>query len=174
VPDSASPGPSLLPVLKRNARAIVLDGHQDGESCELILIKRTRPDGLPPYWVTPGGGVEPEDPTILAAMHREVSEEIGGTVAGAVPVYVDTEPTTGPDGTAGVKVQFFFACRLVSMDPALRHGPEVEHPNGSYETVRVPFTREGIAAVDLSPASVSDYLRQNLEGVRALLAADIA
>ncbi|HWU11969.1 MAG TPA: NUDIX domain-containing protein, partial [Streptomyces sp.] len=58
------------PVVKRTARAILLDGD------DLILIKRTKP-GVDPYWLTPGGGVEPEDTTVVDALHREVDEELG-------------------------------------------------------------------------------------------------
>lgn len=165
-PSAALP-PGLLPVLKRTARAVVLDGP------DLVLIKRTRPGSPAPYWVMPGGGVEPEDATLAEAMRREVHEELGARVAGAVPVLVDTEPTTAADGTAGVKVQVFFACRLVSLDPAERHGPEVEHPNGSYDIVRVPFTRDGLAAVDLVPVAAAHYLRENLEGVLSLVDARV-
>ena len=44
---------------------------------ELILIKRTKP-GKEPYWITPGGGVEPDvDRTVVDALHREVAEELG-------------------------------------------------------------------------------------------------
>ncbi len=57
-------------VVKRTARAVLLDGDQ------LVLIKRTKP-GVDPYWVTPGGGVEPEDSSVVAALHREVLEELG-------------------------------------------------------------------------------------------------
>ncbi|OIV38489.1 NUDIX hydrolase [Mangrovactinospora gilvigrisea] len=159
----------LLPVLQRNARGIVLDERDGSPVPDVVLIKRTRPGGMPPYWVMPGGGVEPDDPTLEDAMRREVSEELGATVGPAVPVLVDTEPTTGADGTAGVKVQVFFACRLRTLDPALRHGPEVDAPVGSYEIVRVPFSRAGLGSVDLVPVAARRYLQQNLEGVLSLL-----
>ena len=57
-------------VTRRSARAILLDGD------DLLLIKRTRP-GQEPYWVSIGGGVEPEDATLEDAVRREVLEEIG-------------------------------------------------------------------------------------------------
>jgi hypothetical protein len=72
-----------------------------------------------------------------------------------------------------VKVQHFFVCSLESMDPALRHGPEVDEPAGEYEIVRVPFTRVGIASVHLVPLSLRHYLDGNIEGVRALHAPDL-
>ncbi|GAA2135900.1 NUDIX hydrolase [Streptomyces synnematoformans] len=154
-------------VVKRTARAILLDGD------EMLLIKRTKP-GREPYWITPGGGVEPGDPSVVAALHREVDEELGARVTGAVPVFVDTVPEgpEGPGGERGVKVQHFFACRLTSMDLTRRHGPEVEAPCGEYETVRIPFTREGVDSVEVVPPSLRAYLRTNIEGVLAVLADD--
>ncbi|MFB6598516.1 NUDIX domain-containing protein [Streptomyces diastaticus] len=154
-------------VVKRTARAVLLDGDQ------LVLIKRTKP-GVDPYWVTPGGGVEPEDGSVVVALHREVLEELGAKITDVVPCFVDTVEHIGVDAeTTGVKVQHFFVCRLGTMDPSLRHGPEVEEPCGEYEIVRIPFTRLGIASVHLVPLSLRHYLDGNIEGVRALLAPDL-
>lgn len=191
------------PVVKRTARAILLDG---GSNLRMVLIKRTKP-GLEPYWITPGGGVEPGDTSVVAALHRELDEELGAKITQAVPAFVDTvvhdpdsdDPgfeNTDPDGSDGsgprdlgpagagepdaaghhpdaVKVQHFFVCRLASMDPAQRHGPEVERPRGEYEIVTVPFTSAGIDSVELVPPSLRAYLRANIEGVPALLAPDL-
>ncbi|WP_059010014.1 NUDIX domain-containing protein [Streptomyces specialis] len=159
------------PVVKRTARAILLD-----EADRLVVIKRTKP-GRPPYWITPGGGVEPTDATVLDALHREVFEELGAEITDVVPAFVDTVPCTQDDGDGlppGLKVQHFFVCRLVSMDLSLRHGPEVEAPRGTYEIVRLPFTPEGLASVDVVPSSLSRYLAANVPGIRALLARDFA
>jgi 8-oxo-dGTP pyrophosphatase MutT (NUDIX family) len=155
------------PVVKRTARAILLDGP------DMIVIKRTKP-GLAPYWITPGGGVEPGvDDTVVQALHREVDEELGAKVTDVVPAFVDTVPHPTEDAEDGVKVQHFFACRLGSMDLSRRHGPEVEEPCGEYEIVRLPFTREGVASVEVVPPSLRAYLDRNIEGVRALLADDL-
>ncbi|MEU2231574.1 NUDIX domain-containing protein [Streptomyces vietnamensis] len=154
------------PVIKRTARAILLDGD------DLILIKRTKP-GMDPYWVTPGGGVEPTDATVVEALHREVLEELGAKITDVVPCFVDTVEHIVDGGVSGVKVQHFFVCRLGSMDASLRHGPEMEEPIGEYEIVRVPFNRVGIAAVNLVPLSLRHYLDGNIEGVRAMHAPDL-
>lgn len=165
-------------VVKRTARAILLDGE------DLILIKRTKP-GRAPYWITPGGGVEASDATVVEALHRELDEELGAKITDVVPVFVDTVEHFGDDGgggrgdgnggnrAGGVKVQHFFVCRLDWMDPARRHGPEVEEPCGTYEIVRVPFTRVGIASVEVVPLSLRHYLDGNIEGVRAMHAPDL-
>lgn len=158
---------TVRPVVKRTARAVLLDGDH------LILIKRTKP-GITPYWVTPGGGVEPHDTSVIDALHRELDEELGAKITAVVPCFVDTVEHTDEDkGMTGVKVQYFFLCRLESMDTDRRHGPEVEAPCGAYEIVHVPFTRVGIASVHLVPLSLRHYLDGNIEGVRALHAPDL-
>jgi 8-oxo-dGTP pyrophosphatase MutT (NUDIX family) len=163
------------PVVKRTARAILLDRGPHGP--ELVLIKRTKP-GRPPYWITPGGCVEKSDPTVVDALHRELAEELGGKAADTVPAFVDTvRYTHHDDGTPahpdGVKIQHFFVCRLESMDLSRRHGPEVDEPNGEYDVVRLPFTREGVTSVNVVPASLRAYLAANIEGITALLADDL-
>ncbi|KNB49091.1 NUDIX domain-containing protein [Streptomyces caatingaensis] len=163
---------TVRPVVKRTARAILLTGEPGSDELEMILIKRTKP-GQEPYWITPGGGMEPEDGTVVAALHREVDEELGGKVTDVVPAFVDTVPHSAHHAAHGVKVQHFFVCRLASMDLSRRHGPEVDEPTGTYEVVRVPFTREGIASVEVVPPSLRSYLAENIEGVRALLADDL-
>ncbi|WP_033217788.1 NUDIX domain-containing protein [Kitasatospora phosalacinea] len=170
----------VRPVVKRTARAILLEFDADDPHApaSLVLIRRVRPGSPRPYWITPGGGVEPTDETVVAALHREVDEELGGKVTDVVPAFVDTVAHSHhDDGTPahphGVKVQHFFACRLAGMDESRRHGPEVERPNGEYEIVRVPFTREGVTSVNVVPPSLRAYLAANIEGVRALLAPDL-
>jgi 8-oxo-dGTP pyrophosphatase MutT (NUDIX family) len=154
--------PATRPVVKRTARAILLDGG------DLVLIKRTKP-GLAPYWLTPGGGVEADDPTVVAALRRELHEELGAEVTDVVPAFVDTVEHITDEGAHGVKVQYFFACRLASMDLSQRHGPEIEAPDGDYEVVRVPFSRLGIASVGIVPLTLRHYLDANIEGVLGLL-----
>ncbi|MCE7081469.1 NUDIX domain-containing protein [Streptomyces sp. ST2-7A] len=172
-------------VVKRTARAILLDTGPPGcgerpRAPEMIVIKRTKP-GMAPYWITPGGGVEPGDATVLDALHREVFEELGAKVTDVVPAFVDTVPIGPADGhealrAAGphaVKVQHFFVCRPASIDPSLRHGPEVDEPCGEYETVRLPFTRAGLSSVNLVPETLYRYLMRNIPGVLSLLAPDL-
>ncbi|MEV4739337.1 NUDIX domain-containing protein [Streptomyces sp. NPDC049555] len=166
------------PVVKRTARAILLDtpdapgGGSRPAGHEMILIKRTKP-GEPPYWITPGGGVEPQDPTVVAALHREVDEELGAKVTDVVPAFVDTVRHSLHHAAHGVKVQHFFVCRLASMDLSRRHGPEIDEPCGTYEVVRIPFTPDGLESVEVVPPSLRTYLRENVEGILALLAPDL-
>lgn len=90
---------NVLPIIKRNARAILLDGD------ELVLIKRTKP-GREPYWVTVGGGVEADDASIEDALHREVFEELGGELSKAELVHLITDELDG-----GIGVQHIFDVR---------------------------------------------------------------
>src|SRR5437879_11051922 len=118
-------------IIKRSARVILLDGE------DLVLIKRSKP-GRDPYWVTVGGGVEEDDASIEGALHREVFEELGGTLERAELVHLITDEVEG-----GVGVQHIFAARLAAMDVSVRTGTEFSQPErGAYEIVRVPFTAE--------------------------------
>jgi 8-oxo-dGTP pyrophosphatase MutT (NUDIX family) len=101
---------TVRPVVKRTARAVLLDGDH------LILIKRTKP-GVDPYWITPGGGVEPDDTTVVDALHREVYEELGAKIVDVVPCFVDTVEHIGEDaGTTGEGAAF------LRLQPGV-HGP---------------------------------------------------
>ncbi|GLU47191.1 NUDIX domain-containing protein [Nocardiopsis ansamitocini] len=145
-------------ITRQSARAILLDG------ADLILIKRTRP-GKPPYWVTPGGGVEPEDADIEAALRREIHEELAGTLRAPQQVFV----SLAPNSRGGLTLHRFFLATLVAMDPERRTGPEFGFPeNGTYETVRVPFTREGITGVALRPPVLVEFLTANITALTVL------
>jgi 8-oxo-dGTP pyrophosphatase MutT (NUDIX family) len=145
-------------IVKRSARAILLDGD------ELVLIKRTRP-GRDPYWVTVGGGVEDSDPTIEAALHREVFEELGGTLSRAELVHLITDQLSD-----GLGVQHIFAARLESMNLSARTGTEFHKPErGGYEVVRVPFAAEAIRQLNLMPPELADFAAANLAAIQSVL-----
>ncbi|RIQ31204.1 NUDIX domain-containing protein [Jiangella rhizosphaerae] len=97
----------------RSARALLFD-----DAGRLVLIKRMRP-GLPPYWTTPGGRVEPSDASVEAALHRELMEELGATAELFGEVHV-VEPTP-----AHPTRQHVFLARLLTIDAGLRCGPEL-------------------------------------------------
>lgn len=148
----------MTEIVKRSARAILLDGD------ELLLIKRTKP-GQEPYWVTVGGGVEDEDPTIEAALHREVFEELGGTLQCAELVHLITD---GLDG--GIGIQHIFAARLNSMNMSSRTGTEFSKPErGGYEVVRVPFTAETIRELKLMPPQLAEFIVANTAAIASVL-----
>ncbi|MFG2775095.1 NUDIX domain-containing protein [Streptomyces sp. NPDC048350] len=145
-------------IIKRSARAILLDGE------DLVLIKRTR-CGREPYWVTVGGGVEDWDASVLAALRREVFEELGGKLESAELVLLITDQMEG-----GVGVQHIFAARLGSMDLAARTGTEFSNPErGVYEVVRVPFTPEAVREVNLMPPELAAFILANTDAITSVL-----
>ncbi|WP_431951224.1 NUDIX hydrolase [Actinacidiphila sp. bgisy167] len=148
----------MTDIVKRNARAILLDGD------ELVLIKRTKP-GREPYWVTVGGGIEEADATIEAALHREVFEELGGKLERAELVHLITDELDG-----GVGVQHIFAARLESMDLAARTGSEFSKPErGRYEVVRIPFTGEAVRELNLMPPDLAEFIAANTDAIISVL-----
>lgn len=145
-------------IVKRSARAILLDGD------ELVLIKRTKP-GRDPYWVSVGGGVEEEDDSIEAALHREVFEELGGTLDRAELVHLITDELEG-----GIGVQHIFAARLAGMDVSARTGSEFSKPErGGYEIVRVPFTADSIRDLKLMPPELAHFTAANIDAIVSVL-----
>jgi len=139
----------LESVTKRSARAILIDDHGD-----LVLIKRMQP-GKAPYWTAPGGSIEPDDPSVEAALVRELREELGAEVAFAQQVFLVSSP-------AGDGVQHFFVCRLRQLDLSRRCGPEFDDPaRGSYNLDRVPLTGDDLAQVDLRPVELRTFILAN-------------
>lgn len=145
-------------IIKRSARAILLDGD------ELVLIKRTKP-GRDPYWVTVGGGVEEEDDSIQTALHREVFEEVGGTLDRAELVHLITDELEN-----GIGVQHIFAARLATMDLSVRTGTEFTQPErGAYEIVRIPFTAEAVGKLDVMPPELAEFVAANIGAIVSVL-----
>lgn len=135
--------------VRHSARAVLLDGD------DLVLFRRVRPGRPEPYYVTPGGAVEPGDASPEAAMRRELDEELGATAGPAVPL-----PTVA-DGDKRISV---FACRLRTLDPTRRSGPEFHAPGaGTHEIVRIPCTTEGIRSINLVPPELADLLAANAD-----------
>lgn len=157
------PAPAAVSGPRHTARAVIVD---DGQ---LLLIKRVQPLRDPePYWVTVGGGIEPDDAHPEAAMRREVAEELGGAVGSAQQIYVATEAK--PEG--GSRFSYFFLTTLVRMDLLARTGEEFGLPDrGSYEVQWVPFTAAGLGAIRLLPPQLAGYLAANADGLRELAAA---
>lgn len=103
----------VIMTVLRSARALLVDA-----GGRLVLIRRVRP-GRAPYWTTPGGRVEPSDDSLESALHRELLEELGATAELLGQVHV-VEPTVDHP-----TCQHVFLARLLTMDPALRCGPEL-------------------------------------------------
>lgn len=148
-----------MAVGRRAARAILVDAAD-----RLVLIKRTKPN-QPPYWTTPGGGVEDSDGSVEAALRRELAEELGAEVAGVSQVFLMSNPSD-----SGVSVQHFFVARLLSLDESARSGPEFDDPSrGGYKLDRIDLRGNELASVDLKPHALRDFILANLEALLAEL-----
>ncbi|CAO5238982.1 NUDIX domain-containing protein [Frankia sp. AgKG'84/4] len=138
-------------VVRRTARAILID-----EESQLVLFRRTLPRRKP-YWSTPGGGVDPEDDSIEAALHRELAEELGATVDRVQQVFLASPPRGD-----GIAVAHFFVCRLVSMDLSLRTGEEFSNPaKGRYDVERIDLRGKKLSRYALQPPEVREFILAN-------------
>ncbi|MGX9889171.1 NUDIX domain-containing protein [Streptomyces sp. NPDC002276] len=138
--------------VRHKARVVLLDRGQ------LLFLKRGWPGG-DSYCTTVGGSVEPADADLESALRREVLEEIGATIGPATEVLTLTEP----GGTTTV-VQHYFLADLLDMDPDRRHGPELDDPDtGDFEPVRVALSRSAVAALNLQPPELADYVLRHVD-----------
>ncbi|WP_219462857.1 NUDIX domain-containing protein [Nonomuraea rhizosphaerae] len=145
--------------MRPSVRGVLLD-HDE----QLLIFRRTVP-GREVYWSVPGGHVEPEDATLEDTLHRELLEELGATVSAVTPLTTLTYARQGE-----FKTQHVYGCRLVRMDPALRHGPEVDDPaRGVYEVVPVPLRESEITSRNLVPEAVAGYLSRHITALPRLI-----
>jgi 8-oxo-dGTP pyrophosphatase MutT (NUDIX family) len=143
--------------MKERVRAALLDGD------DLVVFRRQRP-GVPVYWALPGGGVEPQDADLVAALRRELDEEMKAVIG--EPILLTSRETPYADGKT--PLQHLFGARLISMDFAARFGPEFSDPaKGEYAVDRIPLTPSALAGLRLFPPELADFLRENAEKVRA-------
>lgn len=148
----------IVNVTRRSARAILIDG------TDLLLIKRTRP-GQEPYWVSIGGGVEPDDATLEDAVRREVLEEIGAQIRNVAQVFIIKDVVED-----GIAAQHVFLAERAPVDLVDPTGKELTIASrGGYELVRVPFTAEGLAEIDLKPAALAEFIAANHDALLASL-----
>lgn len=135
--------------VRHNVRAVLHDaGH-------LVFLRRGWFDG-PPFHTTVGGGVEPYDADLEAALRREVREEVGAEIGPATEFLTLTD--AGPRVTV---VHHYFHADVLSLDPSRRSGPELDDPDlGDFTPVRVPFEVSALEALDLEPPELAAYLRE--------------
>lgn len=109
MPESLPP-----PTPRSSARALVLDS-----SLRLLLL-RFHPPGAGPFWLTPGGGLEEEEPW-EDALRRELREEVGleiGAIGPCVWLRDHTFPFRG--GRVRQKERYFLVrCEPFEVRPQL-------------------------------------------------------
>ncbi|WP_220182952.1 NUDIX domain-containing protein [Sphaerisporangium album] len=115
----------------------------------LLTIKRVRP-GVEPYWVLPGGGVEPTDASLEAALTREIREELAGDAVVHALVQINER---------GDEREYFYLARIAHWDSGRRTGPEfADRARGEYIIETSPLTAECIARIALKPASIAELI----------------
>ncbi|KOG57981.1 NUDIX hydrolase [Streptomyces virginiae] len=131
--------------MKERVRAVLVTADDT-----MLVIRRTKPD-IPEYWVLPGGGVEAEDESWEAALHREIHEEIAGK-ADIVRLLHTME--------SDEERQFFYLARIATWSFEDRTGPEFSaEGRGEYALEEIPLTVEGLDGIDLKPEEIAHVLR---------------
>ncbi|MFG2334084.1 NUDIX domain-containing protein [Streptomyces sp. NPDC048604] len=137
--------------MKERVRAILLT-----TAGTMLVINRIRP-GIPPYQVLVGGGVEPEDADLEAALLREVREEIAGDA-------IDLHPFCQLENDKG-ETEHFYLAQIAAWNFDDRTGPEFTRDDrGKYLLQEVPLTAEAVEALNLMPPQVKEAL---LDAIRA-------
>ena len=147
-----------MSAMQQRVRAVLVTnaGH-------IIFIERIKAD-IEPYFILPGGGVEPEDGDLEAALRRELCEELHGEVEILASVFVDDE--IKDDGT--LMRHHVYLCRIGTYDPQQRSGPEFGDPaNGLYSTVEVPFEPDVLRALNIRSAALGAFLIDHAAALRA-------
>ncbi|WP_241757117.1 hypothetical protein [Streptomyces sp. WAC00263] len=85
-------------------------------------------------------------------------EEIGATIGPVAEILTVTDP-----GERVTVVQHYFFADVLDMDLDRRNGPEMQDPDiGNFSPVRVPLEVSAVAALDLQPTELADYLRDHV------------
>jgi inosine/xanthosine triphosphate pyrophosphatase family protein/ADP-ribose pyrophosphatase YjhB (NUDIX family) len=125
----------------------------------LLAIRRTEP-GQDPYWMLPGGGIEPADVSLEHAVLREIREEVGGHATLHRLIHIAT--------VAG-HAHAIFLGHIDFWDPAARSGPELAEPaNGRYDIDELSLDPDTLADGWLWPAPAAQFVADTLRHNRDL------
>jgi 8-oxo-dGTP pyrophosphatase MutT (NUDIX family) len=117
---------------------------------KVLLIRRTRA-GRAPYWVLPGGGIEPADTGLESAVTREVMEETGGLPRLHSLIHIAEVPGHGRHAV--------FLAMIDHWSAVARTGPEFADPaNGGYDLDELPLTAETFTERPLRPIATASFI----------------
>ncbi|MEM6749072.1 MAG: NUDIX domain-containing protein [Planctomycetota bacterium] len=120
-PNPAPKGdPPDWPLVERQAvRAVILDPQN-----RVLLLRCAAGDGGPPFWITPGGGIDPgesEDETLIRELREELGWSLDPTNLGPC---IWTRTHTFPWPPKGVRLkqhERYRLCRPTDAQPVLEH-----------------------------------------------------
>ncbi len=146
-------------VINQRVRAILLT-----ERDSALLIKRVKPHKRLPYWVAPGGGVESRDSDLIAALERELYEELGARAIVLETAFVLEHHKAGKQ-----LEEHFFVCLLQEYDLSKRYGPEFADPaRGEYIPQEVPLDALALCRINIKTGQLRDWMLRNLDYLRDL------
>ncbi|KAL4405421.1 NUDIX domain-containing protein [Colletotrichum abscissum] len=141
---------------------------------KILLVQRTAHDSMPLLWETPGGGVDPDDTSLLVACARELWEETGLQAVEFVRVVsegANEEPGSVFTNRTGTKV----FCRF-AFEVKVRGAVEGEDVEGrirtdpgehcDYAWASEEEVREGRAGLKELPLANGQMKRLILDGFR--------
>ena len=142
----------------KRVRALIINKND-----QLILIKRVK-EGIEPYWVAPGGGVEQSDFTLEEAIKREIREEAGAEINVVKLLRVEEFQL---EEEVFVE-QYIFLCELQTM-MGKPNGPEFDVPsNGQYIWDPIPLDEQIIGQMNIKPDTLKSFLASSARKLREL------
>lgn len=145
--------------VNQRVRAILLTGND-----AVLLIKRVKPNRSASYWVAPGGGVEHQDADLIAALERELYEELGAIATVLDKAFVLEHKKAGKE-----LEEHFFICQLQDYDLSKRYGPEFSDPaRGEYIPEAVPLDPFELCRINLKTPELRDWMIRKLDYLRRL------
>ena len=91
-------------------------------------------------------------------------EEIGATIGPVTEFLTMTDP-----GERITLVHHYFLADVLDMDVNRRSGPELDDPDiGDFLPIRVALDVSSVAALELEPRELADYLRDHVQSWRTL------